>query len=458
MGTLQEEQVATEKAGGEVAGPSATMLGVRAGRGAGTAIGAAPAQQTAVRSAAVTTPPAPAGRPFHRWWLAAGLALLVVIAGGVVWWNGSRTPTIGYTAMPVTRGTVARTVTATGTVNPVLTIIVGSYVSGVIQALYCDYNSRVKQGQICAKIDPRPYQTVVDQDRANLETAKAQLGKDHANLTYAKLTYERNVSMQQSGVVTQDALDNAKSAHDQALAQIAVDSATIDQRQAELQSAEINLGYTDIISPVNGTVVSRNVTMGQTVAASFQTPTLFLIATDLTKMQVDGNISESDIGGIKNGNPSTFTVEAFPSHPFSGTVTQVRQSPQTVQNVVTYDVVVSVANPDLLLKPGMTATTKIVTARRDNVILVPDQALRYVPGGLATVAPSEVAEGEAASGAHVWALRAGRPVRIAITPGLDDDTYTEVVGGDLKAGDQVIVSEHSGAAKGGTSAVRPPVL
>src|ERR1017187_5653956 len=211
MGTLQEEQVATEKAGGEVAGPSATMLGVRAGRGAGTAIGAAPAQQTAVRSAAVTTPPAPAGRPFHRWWLAAGLALLVVIAGGVVWWNGSRTPTIGYTAMPVTRGTVARTVTATGTVNPVLTIIVGSYVSGVIRELFCDYNTQVKQGQVCAKIDPRPYQSVVDQDKANLDVAKAQLEKDKANVVYAQVNYERNRQLALKNYVSRDVADIAKS-------------------------------------------------------------------------------------------------------------------------------------------------------------------------------------------------------------------------------------------------------
>ena len=359
----------------------------------------------------------------HRGWLLGVLLVIVLSAGGTAWWNSRGTTTVRYATMPVTRGTIARTVTATGTVNPVLTIIVGSYVSGVIQALYCDYNTQVKQGQICARIDPRPYQTIVDQDKANLGTAKAQLDKDRANLAYAKLTYERNVALQHSDFVSQETLDIAKNDYDQARAQIEVDQATIDQRQAELQAAEVNLSYTDIVSPVNGTVVSRNVTMGQTVAASFQTPTLFLIATDLTKMEVDGNISESDIGGVKEGNPSTFTVEAFSNHPFSGVVTQVRQSPQTVQNVVTYDVVVSVANPDLLLKPGMTATTKIVTAQRDNVIRVPDQALRYMPGGLTFGTPS--AHGDAASGAHVWVLRAGRPVRVGITPGLDDDTFSK---------------------------------
>ncbi len=394
----------------------------------------------------------------HGRWLLGGAVVLVAAAGGLVWWRTRARATIRYATMPVTRGTIARTVTATGTVNPVLTIIVGSYVSGVIQALYCDYNTQVKQGQVCAKIDPRPYQTIVDQDEANVELAEAQIVKDRANLAYAKLTYERDAGLQQSDFVSQQMLDSAKNAYDQARAQITVDSATIDEHKAELEAAKVNLDYTSIVSPVKGTVVSRNVTMGQTVAASFQTPTLFLIATDLTQMEVDGNISESDIGGVKEGNPSTFTVEAFPNHPFSGHVTQVRQSPQTVQNVVTYDVVVDVANADLLLKPGMTATTKIVTAQRDSVIRVPDQALRYTPGGFTAGASSAAVEGDTAAGAHVWVLRTGQPQRVTITPGLDDDTFTEVVRGDVHVGDQMIVSEHSGAAKSGSSSVPPPRL
>jgi HlyD family secretion protein len=204
-------------------------------------------------------------------------------------------------------------VTATGTVNPELTIIVGSYVSGVIQQLYCDYNTQVKAGQVCAKIDPRPYQTIVDQDKANLAVAKAQLEKDKANLTYTKLNYERNRYLAERRAVSQDTADVAKNTYDQAQAQIGLDEATIAQRQAELEAAEVNLGYTNIISPVDGTVVSRNVTMGQTVAASFQTPTLFLIASDLTRMEVDTNVSESDIGGIREGSKASFTVDAFPS-------------------------------------------------------------------------------------------------------------------------------------------------
>jgi HlyD family secretion protein len=200
---------------------------------------------------------------------------------------------------------VTRSVTATGTVNPELTIIVGTAVSGIIKELYCDYNTQVKKGQICAKIDPRPYQSVVDQNRANLAVVKAQLEKDNANLTYAKLALGRAATLLPTHAVSQDAYDSAKSTFDQAQAMIAFDEATIQQRQASLDAAQVNLDYTNIVSPVDGTVVSRNVTIGQTVAASFQTPTLFLIATDLTKMEVDANVSESDIGSIRLRNKAT---------------------------------------------------------------------------------------------------------------------------------------------------------
>ena len=236
-------------------------------------------------------------------WIIGGLLSLLLLAAGTgtLWWSVRTQGHVQYATATATRGPITRTVTATGTVDPELTIIVGSYVSGVIQQLYCDYNTRVKQGQICAKIDPRPYQSVVNQAKANLEVQKAQLEKDKANLVYKQLTYDRNARLLKTSVVSQDTVDNAKSALDQAQAQIQLDQATIDQRQAELDAAQVNLDYTNIRSPVDGTVVSRNVTMGQTVAASFQTPTLFLIATDLTKMQVDTNVSESDIGGISEG-------------------------------------------------------------------------------------------------------------------------------------------------------------
>ena len=382
------------------------------------------------------------------------LAILLLLAGGAgaAWWGMRGTASVHYVTAPVGRGAVTRMVTATGTVNPELTIIVGSYVSGVIQQLFCDYNTKVKAGQSCAKIDPRPYQMVVNQDKATLEVAKAQLEKDKANLVYAKLNYERNRWLAERDSVAKDTADLAKNTNDQAQAQIGLDQATIDQRQAELDAANVNLGYTDIVSPVDGTVVSRNVTQGQTVAASFQTPTLFLIASDLAKMEVDTNVSESDIGGIKEGNKASFTVDAFPKRVFEGTVTQVRQSPQTVQNVVTFDVVVSVDNSDFALKPGMTASTRIVFDKRDDVLRAPNQALRYAPNGLASAgtagptAPSgSGAQPGAAEAAHVWVLRDGQPVSLPVVVGLDDENFTEIVQGDLHPGDQVILSEEHGS-------------
>ncbi|MGB7482020.1 MAG: efflux RND transporter periplasmic adaptor subunit [Burkholderiaceae bacterium] len=378
--------------------------------------------------------------------------LLLLAAIGAYGWRHWAQAAPHYSTVMADRGSVAQAVISSGTVNPVTTIQVGTYVSGVIQTILCDFNTQVKAGQLCAKIDPRPYQTVVEQAAAVLGTVRAQLEKDRANLNYAKLIDERNAMLLQRGIVSQETADTSRNAYNQAKAQLALDQADIVQRQAQLQAARINLGYTDIVSPVNGTVVSRNVTQGQTVAASFQTPTLFLIATDLTKMQVDTNVSESDIGRIAVGNLATFTVSAFPDRQFSGQVEQIRQAPQTVQNVVTYDVVVSVPNLDLALKPGMTASIRIVTRRADNVLRVPDQALRYRPAAAAGQGRPSTGgvAGDAAArpkgSAHVWILADDKPRRVPVTVGLDDDTYAEITGGDLHEGDAVIVSESSESA------------
>lgn len=386
--------------------------------------------------------PAPAKDKLNpkRHWLVAGLASLFALAiAAVTWWAFAQPSAIQYISVPVAKGAVTRTVTATGTVNPELTIIVGTAVSGIIQELNCDYNTQVKKGQVCARIDPRPYQSVVDQNRANLAVAKAQLEKEKASLTYSKLALGRAATLVQTHAVSQDAFDSATSTYEQALAQIAFDDATIQQRQASLDAAQVNLDYANIVSPVDGTVVSRNVTMGQTVAASFQTPTLFLIATDLTKMEVDANVSESDIGGIRVGNKATFTVDAYAKRTYEGTVSQVRQSPQTVQNVVTYDIVISVDNSDLTLMPGMTAASRIIVDQRNDVIRVPNQALRYVPSSLA---------GAVQSGhSQVWVLRDGRPVSAPVVTGLDDDSVTEVASGDVRPGDLVIIAEQTAIAK-----------
>ncbi len=409
-------------------------------------------------------------RSLRRRYLFVGVVLaLVAAAGATWWWIASRGAAMHYATTPVTQGAVVRTVTATGTINPVLTIIVGTAVSGVIQSLQCDFNTKVTKGQICAKIDPRSFQAVVDQDTANLAVAKAQLEKDQASLEYTKANAERTASLARENSIAMDTADQSRSAYHQGQGQILLDQAMIQQWQAQLEGAQVNLDYTNIISPVDGTVVSRNVTQGQTVAASLQTPTLFLIATDLTQMEVDTNVSESDIGTVKEKNPVTFTVEAYPERTFAGTVVQVRQAPQTLQNVVTFDVVVDVTNPDLALMPGMTATTRIVTTERDNVIRVPDQALRYLPAGTpaaaraptapapasttpaapasmtpaapasmttaaapAPVVPATASAPPAAAPApqgQVWVLVDSKPVRVTVTLGLEHEVAVELAGG-----------------------------
>jgi HlyD family secretion protein len=405
-------------------------------------------------------------RPSPRWarWLVAA-GVLVLAGGAAYYWIAQRQAPVRYLTAPVTRGAVAVALTATGTVNPVTVVEVGTYVSGPIVRWSCDYNARVTVGQLCAQIDPRPFQTVADQAAANLAVARAQLLKDQAGLTYAKTTYERDSGLLQRGIVSQATLDNEKSTYDQAVAQITYDESSIQERQAEVNAAQVNLGFTRIISPVNGIVVSRNIEIGQTVAASFQTPILFLIATDLTKMQVDTNVSESDIGGVKVGDRATFSVQTFPNRQFDGAVRQVRQAPTTVQNVVTYDVVVAVDNRDGALKPGMTATTRIVKAEHDHVLMLPEQALRFRPAGLqadrAGGAPrrserSAPGGGDGARRGRAWVLRDGKPTAMPLVVGLEDGTSAEITRSELAEGDQVIVAEATSGTKASAGAGQAP--
>jgi len=368
----------------------------------------------------------------RKYWLIGTTALVLLVAGmgALLWFVGTKSP-VRYVTADVTRGTVARASTATGTVNPVLTIIVGTYVSGVIQDIYCDYNTRVRAGQVCARIDPRPYQATLDQYSGQLLRDQAIVEKDRKDLArYQRLAAQNSIARQQ--------------ADDQAYV-VNQDEGTVKLDQALVESAKLNLDYTNIVSPVDGTVVSRNVTGGQTVAASFQTPTLFLIAADLKQMEVDTNTSEGDMGGVKVGDKASFTVDAYPQRVFHGTVAQVRVSPNTVQNVVTYDVVVGVDNGDLALVPGMTASTEIVVNERDNVLRVPDQALRFAAGG---VAPTGGASAPTGSQQRVFVLRDGKPVAVPIVAGLDDGNFTEIVQGDLHSGDRVIIAESGGSETG----------
>jgi HlyD family secretion protein len=369
-------------------------------------------------------------------------ALVVLVALGLAFYflrggNG----TTHYVTAKVTRGPIVRSVIATGTVNPVVTVQVGSYVSGPIQAIYADFNAPVKANQLIAKIDPRPFQVKVAQSQATLANARAQLGKDRADLGYKQVTYVRDRKLVEADALSRDALDSAYSTYMQVKSQLALDQANIQQQQANLDEAQVNLAYTNIVSPVDGTVVSRNVDVGQTVAASFQTPTLFLIAKDLTRMQVDTNVSESDIGNVHMGEVADFRVDAYPDREFEGAVGQVRQAPITVQNVVTYDVVVNVANPELLLKPGMTANVTIISAKRDDVVRIPVQALRFSPKGAPALASGGGQFDGLARQARVWIESGGKLTPVSVKTGLDDGTYAEMLSGDLKSGDSVVVDE-----------------
>lgn len=375
-----------------------------------------------------------------------GVVLLAAVAAGYfLWQRNGEAGENGYLTETITRGPVTSTVIATGVVNPVSTVQVGTYVSGPIIALDVDFNSPVTKGQRVAKIDPAPFLVKVQSADANLANARAQVVKSRADLDLKRLTFERNRELRGKDLIAQNDLDTAKSNYDQAVAQLALDQARVKQSEAALQESRISLNYTDIVSPVDGVVVSRSVDVGQTVAASFQTPTLFLIAQDLTRMQVDAAVSESDIGSVREGQSAMFTVDAFPGREFHGQVVQVRNAPVTVQNVVTYDVVVNVDNHDLALKPGMTATVTIVTGHVDDVLRVPVRALSFKPehaeNGAARTPRS-------AAPPAVWRLAAdGALQRIEVKTGLRDDQYVEIDDGALAPGEAVAVGVRRSAAK-----------
>jgi HlyD family secretion protein len=330
------------------------------------------------------------GRLF--WTLCALLVLGLLCA---LWWRFGRTPPLHYVTARVTRGLIQRSVSMTGALNPVVTAQVGSYVSGNIKSWSCDYNTLVKVGQSCALIDPLPFQVIVDQDEADVRTAIAQLAKDRAAVKNAELIYEHDAKLIEQGIVSQETLDTDRSTRDQDRAQVELDLATIADKQAVLHAAKVNLAYTNIVSPVDGMVITRYIDVGQTVVSSLQSSTLFLIGKNMLKMQVDTNVSEADVGEVEAGQKATFTVQAYPNRVFVGSVRQIREGPITVQNVVTYDVVVDVPNDDLKLLPGMTADAHIITAERPGVLRVPLPAIRFTPEGFAR----EAGEGGGA-GAH----------------------------------------------------------
>jgi HlyD family secretion protein len=309
------------------------------------------------------------------------IVLVLVAAGAGVWAYMLRrnTPEPTVTTQPFSRGDVVESVGATGTLQAVETVDVGTQVSGVIDALYADFNSIVKKGQVIARLDPQLIQTQIEQQTANVTRAEADLERLRVSLADARQKLTRAQQMSEKNLIPRTELETAEVNVKVTEAQIQSSEAALSQAKAQLNNQKVNLGYTTIRAPIDGIVISRNVDQGQTVAASMNAPTLYVIAADLTKMEVLANIDEADVGRMRPGQPVTFRVDAFPTDTFRGTVSQVRLQPAVVQNVVTYSTVISVPNPDLKLKPGMTANVSIEIARRDNVLRVPNAATRFRP-------------------------------------------------------------------------------
>jgi HlyD family secretion protein len=380
-----------------------------------------------------------------------GILIAAVVGTAVFYSFGNKENEIKYRTEKAVRGDIVATVTATGTVNAVTTVLVGTQVSGTIKNIFVDFNSPVKKGQVIALIDPATVEAQVAQARANLLSAKANLEKSEAELADAKRTMDRNKELHSKNLIARSDLDTSETNYETAKAQVGVSKAQIAQTEAALKIAETNLGYTKILSPVDGVVISRNVDIGQTVAASFQTPTLFTIAQDLTKMQIDTNVDEADIGNIKVGQDVEFTVDAYPDFTFKGTVSQVRNSPTVLQNVVTYDVVIKVDNPDLKLKPGMTANVSIVLTGKKDVLRIPNAALRFSPAAKDKV---RMQGQQKEKGTGVWVLEDGKDKRIPVKTGISDGNYTELVSGSISEGQELIV-ESLEKQKNNTSAPRP---
>ena len=398
------------------------------------------------------------------------VVLAVILALGGFYLLKSKGNAVQFKTAKVSRGDLRATVTATGTVSAVTTVLVGTQVSGTVKQLFVDFNSPVKKGQLLAQIDPALSDAKVAQSKANLQAAAANVEKAEAALLDANRTLERNRTLFARNFIARSDLDTADTNRLSALAQLNVAKAQVEQQKAALNQDETNLDYTRILSPVDGIVISRNVDIGQTVAASFQTPTLFSIAQDLTRMQIDTNVDEADIGKVRVGQLVQFTVDAYPDSTFPGGVSEIRNAPTTIQNVVTYDVVVKVANPELKLKPGMSANVSIITALEKGVLKVPNAALRFKWQSAGAVAdqgsagatgaerPQAVRATNGAKTQGVWILDGKKPRRAPLTLGISDGNETAVLSEELKEGDAVIIEATRQAKKSASPPAGGPGL
>ncbi len=383
-------------------------------------------------------------------WRLAMLACVLLLAAGGGWYflRGSKNE-ISYSTAKAERGSLSATVTSSGTINPVVTVTVGTPVSGIIKELFADYNSQVKKGQVIAQIDPATYRALVEQSRGSYLNAQANLDKAKVTLADAERTLKRYQNLVKDGSVAVSDYDTYATAAASARAAVGAAAGSVAQAKGAYDQAQTNLNYTTITSPVDGIVISRVVEVGQTVTASMSTPTLFTIAQDLTKMQISATVDESDIGKVHEGGNATFTVDAYPETHFSGTVTQVRNAATTVSNVVTYSVIVAVDNSELKLKPGMTANVTFVAATRENVLKISTACLRFRPK---TADGKNIEAGRLETGKkRIYVLVGGKPQPVVITTGIGNDKETEVSSGDLAEGAEVILEAQTGTAAKATS-------
>ncbi len=366
--------------------------------------------------------------------------VLLVVCGVGYYWRGNKSDMPEFTTHKLARGNITEKVTATGIINPISTINVGTQVSGTIKEIYVDYNSEVKKNQMLALIDPDLFEAKVAQQRAALDIAKAQVLLQESTVKYNEKNLQRIRKLHNQKYSADKELDLAEKDYDTSVAQLALNKAQVEQAEASLQSAETELRYTKIISPVDGIVVSKAVEVGQTVAASFQTPTLFNVAEDLTKMQIEASVVEADIAKVKEGQVVEFSVDSFPDEIFYGMVTQVRNEAITTSNVVTYEVIIEIDNRDLRLKPGMTANVEVITAQKENVLLVPNKALRFTYDDGTSLTKKRYKD------KGLWILEKDKPVRVSITTGVYDDDFTEVTNASLDEGEEIILEEKDSTA------------
>lgn len=375
-------------------------------------------------------------------WIAALVALAA--AGAYYYFSSSSDDKAKprYDLATIEKGPVIAKVTASGTLSALVTVQVGSQVSGRIKDLFVDYNSVVKKDQVIAKIDPQLFEATIAQARANHLAARANLARSEVAAVEAGRQYDRAKTLGERNLIAKAEVDTAEANRDSARAQVDASRAALSQSEAALKQAQVNLTYTTILSPINGVVISRSVELGQTVAASLQAPVLFVIAEDLRKMQVNTSVAEADIGKLKDGMAASFVVDAYPTKRFEGTVRQIRNAPTTTQNIVTYDAVIDVENPELELRPGMTANVTFIHARSDDGIRVPNAALRYRPPiDSKGKAPKQEEPGKRT----VWVLENNQPKAVSVRTGITDGTNTVAESG-LSEGDQVI----TGSGGGGT--------